>query len=222
MNSADAGDAPRIVLDGPLTGKVGTAIKPIIVTSDGTITAGSVTGLPKGLAYNPETKTITGTPTEADTFKVQVKATKGEKTTTQEFTFTIAGEPKPVPKPSQKPSPEPTPEPEDNPGPDAALEVDLAKCLPVALGLGIPLLALFPLGLAAQSGLPGLEPVTQQIEQANAAIQQQLGIFDPALAQQAADINAAAAVGVAAFLAAGVAAAVIIADSCKPGGLSSL
>lgn len=219
VNSADAGDAPRIVLDGPLTGKVGTAIKPIIVTSDGAIAADSVTGLPKGLAYNPETKTIAGTPMEVGTFKAQVKAVKGEKTTTQEFTFTIVGDPKPEsPKPE---SPQPSPEPEDNPAPDAAPEVDLAKCLPVALGLGIPLLALIPLGVAAQSGLPGLEPVTQQLELANAAIQQQLGIFEPALAQQVADINAAAVVGGVAFLAAGVAAAVIIADSCKPGGLSS-
>lgn len=62
--------------------------------------------------------------------------------------------------------------------------------------------------------------MARQLERANAAIQQ-LGIFDPTLAQQAADLNAVAVVGGVAVLAAGVAAAVIIADSCKPGGLSS-
>lgn len=30
MNPADAGDAPRIVLDGPLQGKVGTALSPAL------------------------------------------------------------------------------------------------------------------------------------------------------------------------------------------------
>lgn len=79
VNPADAGDVPRIVLDSPLQGKVGPALPPAIVTSDSTIAVDAVTGLPAGLAYNPDTKTIAGTPTEAGTFKIQLKAKGGER-----------------------------------------------------------------------------------------------------------------------------------------------
>lgn len=104
------------------------------------------------------------------------------------------------------------------------------KCVASAVGFGLPLLALIPLGLAAQAAIPGLAPVrdevSNQIREANSQLQQQLGVFQPALAAQAAAVNdqlrdfgtsAAQVGGAAALIAAGLIGGSAVLHNCVAG-----
>ena len=95
----------------------------------------------------------------------------------------------------------------------------------------MPLLALIPIGLATQLEIPGLTPVVQQfsaqLEMANTRIQQQLGVFNPQIAGQVAEINAQlrqfgadiATVGAGlALIAAGILSGTIIWSQCSVEG----
>ena len=102
-------------------------------------------------------------------------------------------------------------------------------CTESLLGFGLPLLALIPLGIAAQSAIPGLQAfqaqLDQQVRDMNTALQRQLGILDPNLARAAADFDARlkgaganlgqVLAGLAA-LAYGIAAIASIATACDP------
>ena len=67
-------------------------------------------------------------------------------------------------------------------------------CTESLLGFGLPLLALIPLGIAAQSAIPGLQgfqaQLDQQVRDMNTALQRQLGILDPNMARAAAEFDA--------------------------------
>lgn len=68
------------------------------------------------------------------------------------------------------------------------------KCLAFSIGgVGLPLLALIPLGLLATTGVPAIEPAIRefnaQIESVNIELQKQLGIFNPQMAAQVAQLN---------------------------------
>lgn len=68
------------------------------------------------------------------------------------------------------------------------------RCLPAALGLGIPLLALIPLQLMKDLRIPGLDQfanqVNSEIAAANNDIQQRLGVFDENTARMVEEFNA--------------------------------
>ena len=113
--------------------------------------------------------------------------------------------------------------------------IDTGKCVATSLGFGLPLIALLPIGLATQMDIPGVTPIANEVsarlEQANSQIQQQLGIFNPQMAGQVAEINArlkevggdlsTVAAGIA-LIAAGILAGTLIYDNCSPdGGLNS-
>ena len=113
--------------------------------------------------------------------------------------------------------------------------IDTGKCVASAVGFGLPLIALLPIGLATQLEIPGLSDfaaqANAQIQNANTQIQQQLGIFNPQLATQVDAINAklgqygtdlATVAGGLALIAAGILAGTIIYDNCTPGGGSSV
>ena len=105
------------------------------------------------------------------------------------------------------------------------------KCLASSIGgLGLPLLALIPVGLLATTGLPGLEPVIRdfnaQVEAANIALQKQVGIYNPQMAAQAAEINAqlkeiglnlVTGAAVLVLIPAAIAGGVLTAKNCTPG-----
>lgn len=112
---------------------------------------------------------------------------------------------------------------------DASSQIDGSKCVPTLLGFGLPLLALVPLGIAAQSAIPGLssikEDIGAQIRNANTELQKQLGILDPNLAKAHENFNAQIAAAGAdlsqvlfglAALAYGIAAIATIATNCAP------
>ena len=115
--------------------------------------------------------------------------------------------------------------------PDTAPGIDTGKCVATTLGFGLPLIALLPIGLATQIDLPGLTPIANEVsarlEQTNSQIQQQLGVFNPQVAGQVAEINARlkevgadlamVAAGIA-LIAAGILAGTLIYDNCAPGG----
>ena len=115
--------------------------------------------------------------------------------------------------------------------PDTAPGIDTGKCVATALGFGLPLIALLPIGLATQIDLPGLTPIANEVsarlEQTNSQIQQQLGVFNPQMAGQVAEVNARlkevgadlamVAAGIA-LIAAGILAGTLIYDNCAPGG----
>ena len=116
----------------------------------------------------------------------------------------------------------------------AKVGIDTGKCVASAVGFGLPLIALLPLGLASQIQIPVLSDLAGQVEAqlqaANTRIQQQAGIFNPEMARQAERINAqlrtvGADLGMVvagiALIAAGVLAGTFIYDACKPGGPSS-
>ncbi|WPJ93623.1 Rib/alpha-like domain-containing protein [Corynebacterium sp. UMB2355A] len=113
-------------------------------------------------------------------------------------------------------------------------KVNAGACAASAVGFGLPLIALLPLGLASQIQIPVLSDLAGQVEAqlktANTRIQQQAGIFNPEMAAQAERINAqlrtvGADLGMVvagiALIAAGVLAGTFIYDACKPGGPSS-
>ncbi|WP_342318468.1 YPDG domain-containing protein [Corynebacterium mayonis] len=113
-------------------------------------------------------------------------------------------------------------------------EDQLGRCIATSLGFGLPLLGLIPLAIASEMQIPGLAPITDQINSQladfNAMIQQRLGLFDPALAAQAEQIdnelrkfglNLSQAIGSLAAISAVVLAGLVIADACTPGGLGS-
>lgn len=185
---------------------------PIAIESNGTFTAADVKGLPEGLTVTDiktengkTTGRITGTPTKAGAFNVTVTAKRDGAEATSNVKFAIDEGQK------QK-------------------EVD-PRCIATAVGLGVPLLALIPIGLLVQSGLPGLKPVADQvsvqIEAFNEGIQRQLGVFNPAGAKQAVEINArlrevgldfAKLAGGLALIAAGILSTTLIVDYCRPDG----
>ena len=103
-------------------------------------------------------------------------------------------------------------------------------CTESLIGFGLPLLALIPLGIASQVAIPGLQDIQaqvgRQIQDANSALQNQLGIMDPRLAKAAADFQAQLrgaganlnqVLGGIAVLAYGIAAITTIATKCGPG-----
>lgn len=117
------------------------------------------------------------------------------------------------------------------PGGSSVEDIDLAKCIRTAAGFGLPLLALAPIGLALTVGLPGLEPVFDQmsdnIAQANANIQAQLGILNPQMAAQIKVVNdqlrqfgldIVTAGATLAIIPVAILAAVLIANTCMPKG----
>ena len=71
---------------------------------------------------------------------------------------------------------------------------DTGKCVASAVGFGLPLIALLPLGLASQIQIPVLSDVAAQVDAqlktVNTRIQQQAGVFNPEMARQAEQINA--------------------------------
>ncbi|PAT14382.1 hypothetical protein CKJ84_08650 [Corynebacterium sp. NML 120412] len=110
--------------------------------------------------------------------------------------------------------------------------IDKGKCAASAVGFGLPLLALIPVGLATQMSIPGVsefvENTSKEIERANAQIQQNLGMFNPQTAQALSQMNEElrkagfdlATVGAGfAVIVAGIIAGTIIYDNCAPGGL---
>ncbi|WP_370511811.1 hypothetical protein, partial [Corynebacterium sp. NML180780] len=111
---------------------------------------------------------------------------------------------------------------------------DPGKCAASAVGFGLPLLALIPVGLATQVSIPGIsefvENVSKDIERANAQIQRNLGTFNPQTAQALSQMNeqlrkagfdlATVGAGIA-VVAAGILAGTIIYDNCAPGGPKS-
>ncbi|WP_210400222.1 hypothetical protein, partial [Corynebacterium sp. HMSC074A01] len=120
------------------------------------------------------------------------------------------------------------------PAPDQQGPADQGKCIASAVGFGLPLLALIPIGLATQLTIPGLtdfvENVAMDIERANAQIQRNLGMFNPQTAQAMSQMNAQlrkagldlATVGAGlAVIAAGIIAGTIIYDNCAPAGAKS-
>ena len=111
---------------------------------------------------------------------------------------------------------------------------DAGRCAASAVGFGLPLIALLPLGLASQIQIPVLSDVAAQVDaqlkSVNTRIQQQAGVFNPEMARQAEQINAqlrtvGADLGMVAagivLIAAGILAGTVIYDNCKPGGPSS-
>ncbi|WKD59971.1 Rib/alpha-like domain-containing protein [Corynebacterium caspium] len=106
------------------------------------------------------------------------------------------------------------------------------RCIAVGLGIGIPLLLLAPLGLAAQVHIPGVSEVqarlNSQIGAFNEQVQRQMGIFSPELAKWASEINKTLgspqvrqALGAAGVVLLGLTVGTLLADACIPGGLSS-
>lgn len=110
-------------------------------------------------------------------------------------------------------------------GKDASSQLS-DDCRDALLGWGIPLLALIPLGIAAQVAIPGLENIKrgidEQLQAVNTQLQQQLDMLNPELAAQAKALNDAGngLVGVLAGLglvALGVTALMSILNKCVPG-----
>ncbi|MDY3128242.1 MAG: YPDG domain-containing protein [Corynebacterium sp.] len=116
-----------------------------------------------------------------------------------------------------------------------------ARCVPALLGVGLPLLALLPLGLGVQIGLPGVEnmmaqfgikpdQLKSQIAAANTELQKQLGIHSGPAAKMAADIDArlraihpgaARIAGGAAIAGISLLAIGLVASQCAPGAGSA-
>ena len=106
-----------------------------------------------------------------------------------------------------------------------------ARCVQAATTVGIPLLALLPIGLATQVNIPGLSPMVAnaqaQLQSFNTDIQQQSGIYDPNTSNFMAQVNAelqkhgatvGQAVGAAALIAIGGLVGKYLYDSCVPRG----
>ena len=116
----------------------------------------------------------------------------------------------------------------------AQVGIDTGKCVASAVGFGLPLIALLPLGLASQIQIPVLSDVAAQVDAqlkaVNTQIQQQAGIFNPEMARQVEQVNAqlrtvGADLGMVAagivLIAAGILAGTVIYDNCNPNGPKS-
>lgn len=202
-----------LVVGKDYTGIVGKQIAPITIETNGEFTKDDVKGLPEGLEVTDiktengkTTGRITGTPKTEGQFTVTITAKRATPAGTTETVSSDVNF-------------------------NVAKGIDEGRCIAASLGFGLPLLALLPIGLATQMAIPGLTPVVEQfsvqLEQVNANIQRQLGIFNPQTASQVAEMNAqlrkvglsVAQVGAGlAMLAAGILAGTVIYDSCKPGG----
>lgn len=101
------------------------------------------------------------------------------------------------------------------------------KCLATGLGVGVPLLALIPLGLASTIHIPGLDAlqaqISQQIQNVNTQLQQDLGIFSPQLASWVTQLNASLnspqvqqTLGAAGMIAYGLLAGGLLLANCLP------
>ena len=114
---------------------------------------------------------------------------------------------------------------------EATVGINAGKCAATAVGFGLPLLALIPLGLATQMEIPGLSDfvaqANAQVQAANTQIQQQLGLFNPQIAVQVDAVNkqlaqfgtdAATVAGGLALIAAGILAGTILYNNCSPNG----
>ncbi|PLA12614.1 YPDG domain-containing protein [Corynebacterium riegelii] len=114
-------------------------------------------------------------------------------------------------------------------------EIDTGKCIASALGFGLPMIALLPLGLASQVDVPGLTPIANELsarlEQANSQIQQQIGVYNPQMAGQVAEINARLkSVGADLFtvatslalITAGILTGTMIYNNCVPDGTTDV
>ncbi|MEX3504832.1 Rib/alpha-like domain-containing protein [Corynebacterium sp. LK2510] len=102
------------------------------------------------------------------------------------------------------------------------------RCIATGLGLGLPLLALIPLGLANQVGIPGLASAQAQIgdmiQDFNNNLQSQIGVFNPSLARQFESINSQlqlAGPGIA-MVAVALLAGGLLYDACLPEGEGSI
>ncbi|MDK8245095.1 YPDG domain-containing protein, partial [Corynebacterium sp. UMB10321] len=117
---------------------------------------------------------------------------------------------------------------------NAQVGIDTGKCVASAVGFGLPLIALLPLGLASQIQIPVLSDVAAQVnaqlQDVNTRIQQQAGIFNPEMARQVEQINAqlrtvGADLGMVAagivLIAAGILVGTVIYDNCNPNGPKS-
>ena len=114
-------------------------------------------------------------------------------------------------------------------------EIDTGKCIASALGFGLPLIALLPLGLASQVDVPGLTPIANELsarlEQVNSQIQQQIGVYNPQMASQVAEINARlksvgadlfTVVTSLALITAGILTGTMIYKNCVPDGTTDV
>ncbi|MDO5670804.1 MAG: hypothetical protein Q4G50_12490 [Corynebacterium sp.] len=103
------------------------------------------------------------------------------------------------------------------------------RCTTALATVGIPLLAMVPIGLASRVHVPGLTPIVvsaqHQLQNFNTDLQRQSGIYDPATANYMAQINAELAksgvnigqvAGASVLLALGGLAAKHVADNCLP------
>lgn len=171
LNPADASDAvvPTLELGGTYNLTVGRPLAPIRVSTT-PATPITITGLPDGLAFDKEAGAVIGTPTRAGEFTATVRA-DSLASVTRTMTFSVTEEPAPADLSSQLGQ----------------------RCSNVLLGVGIPLVLLIPIGVAAMVTIPGLEVVTKplrdQLANLNLALQQQAGVFDPALAARVEQIN---------------------------------
>ena len=205
-----------IRVDGSHTATVGTKIAPIAITAVGVTPELTGGKLPEGLTFKDGK--ITGTPTKAGAYKATfaTKDEDGKVIDTRDVTITVAEAAKAKP---AKP---------------ALTEDERNRCIATSVGFGLPLIALLPLGLATQIELPGLSNLVGQvdahIQDANTAIQQRMGVFNPEVAIQIDTINKqlaqygtdiATVAGGLALLAAGLLAGTIVYDNCTPGGASS-
>lgn len=104
-----------------------------------------------------------------------------------------------------------------------------ARCVQAAATVGLPLLALIPIGIATQVNIPGLSPLVAdaqaQLQRINTDLQQQSGIYDEETARLIAQINAelendggaiGQAVGAAAVIAIGGLVGKYLYDNCVP------
>ncbi|MEH0147203.1 ExeM/NucH family extracellular endonuclease [Corynebacterium sp. Q4381] len=116
-----------------------------------------------------------------------------------------------------------TPAPAPAPGTNASSN---GRCIAAAVGWGLPLVALVPLGLAATIGIPALQPVQDQVNQLNTLAQQQLNVFVPQLALTAEQlssmgIGAVQALTGLAAISLGAAAIATLVSACGDAGSSN-